>query len=355
MAMSRKGWIGIELGTRALKVAQVERAKGKARIAASAVLYRNDPAPEGESLGWSEHDLAAALALDPNFTGCKTACVLPMHRTPLHAFTIPAGDRAERRAMLVHEIAATASGNEADAEFDFWEVEGAASSAAAGGGNVCTMSVSRAAVSEITHHLSKAGLVCEVLDGLPFALARAVSLAYGEQHSAPVAAVDWGDASSTFCLIANERLIFTRHLRNCGLGLLVDAVRQALNVSEEDVRHILNRYGLPDPQQPNGDDAQLQTIVAEAGAEQLNEIAEELRKTMAYLRMQFAALFPQQICLMGAGAGVRNVAGFLSRETGINVELWRLPVAVAAPRPVLESGAEPLGIAVALSALAWVS
>jgi Tfp pilus assembly PilM family ATPase len=345
----------MEWGTQTLKLAQAERSKGGLRIAASALVPRKlasaDPRdPLSTNPAWSAQDLQTAMTSDPRFSGRRAACVLPMHLTDLRPLAIPPGSRAERYAMVSNEIAPAQPEAGEGAEFDFWESEASDSSQATG--SVNTLSVSRRVVAQLTQTLSEAGLVCEVLDGLPLALTRAVGLAYG-QECAPRAVLDWGFASSTFCAVRAGRLVFTRHLRNCGLAKLFEAVGRMLNLSEEDVLEILTRYGLPEESSQGGNAGDIQAAIAEAAQPSLNEIVEELRRTIADLGTQCSGLVLERLCLTGDGAAVQHADHFLSRQIGLPVDVWGLSASEANDYSGPPGGTAPLGAAVALSALAW--
>jgi Tfp pilus assembly PilM family ATPase len=352
----RKGWIGIDWAAQALKLAQVERGRGELGIAASAIVERHsDARGTGESTAavppWSADDLRTALTSDPRFSGRRAACVLPMHLTDLRPVSVPPGTAVERYAMVRNEIASGAGDDGEETEFDFWDSDGG--DASPGAGNVNTLSVSRRVVNEVTRTLSQAGLDCEVLDGLPLAMNRAVGLMYGPCYAAPVAVLDWGFASSTFCVVCNGGLLFTRHLRNCGLVKLFETTRQTLNLSDEDVMEVLARYGLPGGDRQDGNAGEIQAAIAETAGPHLHEIGEELWRTIAYAGTQHSGIVLERLCLLGDGASVRHGDYFLSRKLGLPVDRWGLPAATATPFGLAEGWSARLGGAVALSALAW--
>jgi Tfp pilus assembly PilM family ATPase len=193
------------------------------------------------------------------------------------------------------------------------------------------------------------------MDGLPFTLARAVRLAYGRNGKTPIAAVNWGFTSGTFCVVSDGRPQFTRHLRSCGLGATIVSVSRALGLSEDAAMQLLTKHGLPNPKCQAGNGREIQEVIAEVAAQQLNEIADELKKTIAYLHKRSAAMLPQRLCLLGEGATMKNVPAFLSQKVGLPVEGWRLPHSGNGDCVDSKNRSELLGTAVALSTLAWES
>jgi hypothetical protein len=94
-------------------------------------------------------------------------------------------------------------------------------------------------------------------------------------------------------------------------------------------------------------------MLAEVTGSCLGEMAEEIEKTLSYLRMQYREILPERICLFGSGAIVNNVPEWLSESVRLPIDVWALPHSRD------QRGEDPnhppalLGTAVALSTLAW--
>jgi Tfp pilus assembly PilM family ATPase len=357
MFLSRKkGWIGIELGTRALKLVQLERTGGGPRIGASAVVRRTPGSPDFPERGshgcaWSGRQIATALALSRGFSGRIAACVLPMRLTDLHTVSVPVGRLGERRAMVAHQLLSLFPEDGARREFDFWDVRTSSDVQSKDAVNV--LSVSHGVANRVVRGLSQARLRCETIDGLPFALARAVKLIVGSGSEAVVGAVDWGFGGAVICVTRDGRPLFTRHVRNCGFELVTNAVSEVMSLSEEDVIQVLAKHGLPDPDSPKRTHTEVQDVVAEVAVPRLNELVAELKKTLHYLSMQYPDALPTRYCLLGDGAIVKNVTALLSHKLQVPVELWRMPCTQTVGRGRGAEHSEILGTAAALSALAW--
>ncbi len=353
----RKGWIGVDLGPRTLALAQVERAGTGVRLAASALVREpgsDDAVTGGEaaSRAWDGEDVRAALSLAPGFSGRTAACVLPMRATDLSVLTLPPAHEGERRSMIAHELSTAFANDPQPREFDYWEPAATATPDGASQDNVNVLSVPQRTARRAVRGLAEAGLRCDVMDGLPFALARAVDLAYPEPEG-PLAALDWGYASGTFCVVSAGCPQFTRHLRTCAFGPVVGRVGQALGLSEDEARRVLVDYGLPGPGGREAMHREIQAAVREVTAPLLRELVEELKRTLSFVRMRYAAAVPGRVCLFGEGATVRNAARHLSEGIGLPVEPWRMPSSGRTKTSVPPALAPLWGAAVALSALAW--
>jgi len=356
----RKGWIGIDLGPGALKVAQVERTRSGLRVAASVVMPRICASGGGEDAppdagDWTSRDLQAALSLERGFSGRRAACVLPMHLTDLHALAIPPARAGEQRAMIANELSSLSPGDRQQREFDYWQAESTTSADPSGTENVNVLSVPRKLVSRVAGHFAGARLSCEVVDGLPFVLARAMEMTDVLGPKTLTGAVDWGYTSATFCVVSGGRPLFSRHLRNGGTNRLLDALGGTLGLSREEAMQTLAAHGLPGPDDRGGGCTEIQEAIAEVTAGPLEEMVEELKKTFSYLQMQYDGIVPDCLCLLGDGATVKNVGGVLSEKIGLPVETWKLARSEPETGAGLEDHPALLGAAIALSTLAFSS
>jgi len=351
-ASRQKGWIGVDLGTSAVKLAQVERAGPGLRLAHARVIRRPPPVPAGkepdDTLEWWNRALRSQ-PVRAGFAGRQAACVLPTGRADLRAIDLPEGSEADRRAMIANELDVLLGENAGRRVFDFWEIRPPGESNLE---NVNVISLPEPEALAVAESLARVGLCCRVLDGLPLAMARAVSLANGADGAAPAAALDWGSASATFSILCGHRPVFTRHLRDCGFAAMPAAVAEALGLSIDDAEQLLATHGVMDPgarQDPLHD---VQEAITEVTGGLLNEIVSELNKTLAYPELHRSELVPEKIWLLGGGATVKNVAALLSSRIHVPVQTWDLPYAGLGRSEGFVPPAM-LAPAVALSALAF--
>ena len=352
-----RGWIGIDLGTSAVKLAQVRRVGARWRLV-HARIVRRDPGngraglPE-EILGWWE-DTCRDGQSRAGFAGRRAACVLPASATDLRAVHLPDGSDPERRAMIAGELESIFSAGAARRTFDFWECRPPAAEEESKLENVNVLSVAEDEAALVADALGRAGLRCLAIDGLPLALARAVGMVQPAEPQAPVAAVDWGYTSATICVICASRPVFTRHLRDCGFGALVCAASEGLGLPADDAEQLLAMHGLPDPARHAGDRAdavrEIQEVLADVTSQALGAMVSQLNKTLAYPELHRSRLIPRKIWLLGGGATVRNMAAVLSARAGLPFEAWRLPGSEG-PGSFSAVPDALLGPAVALSAL----
>ncbi len=353
----QKGWIGVDLGTCAVKIAQVEKVGSRYRLAAALVISRPEPetggvAPDLPAAAASPSPLAWAQRtreeLRRDFTGRRAACMLSLDRGELRPMNLPPGSPPERRAMIAAELSETYEAGLEGRVFDYWDARSAEGAAGSSLENVHVLSLAEADAAEAAAVLGRLGLRCEVIDGLPPALARAVAMAQPEAAE-PVAAVDWGAHTATLCLVHQGTAVYTRQLRDCGFVALPSAVQRALGLSTHDARQLLCTYGVVDPSAGGDRWAELRHVLSDIVAEPVAALVAEIQRTLAYPELHRAGLLPGRVWLFGGGATVRNIAPYLRAKIGLPVEPWRLE------GPGDRMGAEPvlMGPAAALSALAW--
>jgi Tfp pilus assembly PilM family ATPase len=349
------GWIGIDLGASTVKLAQVVRCASGLRLR-TALVSRTSPAgpqaaPGGESeLADLGDEIRGALEARGGFRGRDAACMLSMPYTDLRAFSIPAGTPAERRAMVAHELAVALGESAAVRDFDFWETDSSLESGGVRLDNVNVLSLATSTTRQVASCFANAGLSLRVLDGLPTALARAAAL--GDLEEGPVAAVDWGFASATFCIAWNGRPLFTRQLRDCALAGLLDDVSRALELRPDEASQLLVTRGVAGQTPGDAPLDDVQVILTDIAAAHLARLADQITKTLAYLRVQRPGLTPRRCVLCGGGATVRNVTAALGEKLPLPTSAWSLRGAFdESPYwqpPVFAAAA-------ALSTLAWKS
>lgn len=342
------GWIGVDIGTSSIKLAQVRKIAEGWRLAARWALPIVDDLERESAVAWetsAEGTLSSISRVRGLFRGRKAAAALTMSQVCLRSYEIPVAPRQEMRAMVREELAAELNLPNNEFECDYWETA-AGASPEEGVAKVTALGVPNRISQRFSLGLRSGGLECRVLDGLPCALARAVKMAYPESAHEPVGALDLGADSPLFVVAVDGRATFTRVLRNCGFQTLVGPLRAGLQISAEEARHLLARTGLPTRATASAGSS-TENAVMELIQPPLAQLVDEISRTLAYVEQQYAALVPCRICLFGGGAAIRNLATHLTSRLEIPTAPWSLSESG-------NDGEEPLfGVAAALSALAW--
>jgi type IV pilus assembly protein PilM len=378
----RLGWIGVDVGTHTVKLAQAVRDGAGVRLHRAAVIQR--------STAWSSDD---ALALEQpitsfselrealecgGFVGRDAICSLPMNVCQLRALNVPPGSQRERRTMIADELADDWAELRQPMDFDFWELEPGRGEKGSEGFNVSVLAASRLWIDQLHRDCRRNGLDCWALDGAPLAMARAVSLAGGLAGGRRVLAVDWGYSNTTACVVGDDRPLYSRRIHDCAFGKVLEAIMRLFDATLDEAQYLAESQGLAAPQDdnledfgvqrsadvtPDGtverpattwvDDHKTQTAITDAAESSLHELTRQLGRTLEFTAAQRRQLHPTAIWLLGGGASMRNVGPYLKHALALPVHIWNV-VPDKAPIPCAAGHRSAIfGGAVALSASIW--
>jgi Tfp pilus assembly PilM family ATPase len=351
----RKGWIGIDFGTRSVKLAQVERAASGLRLRAAIVLPRPLHDLESPQITSVEAytEISHALALNKHFFGHRAACALSMHWCHVKLLNIPTGTVHEQRSIVQRQLVTTGPNQEDASEFAFWPAVPRADDSQSEVDTVVAVTVDRESAQQAGHDLYRSGLACKALDGMPLALARAAHMTCDAAEDSIVAALDWGYSAATLCIVHDGRPLFVRKLRNCGFQRVLATIATALGLTCEEVESAL----LSSDADPSGETStaccRLQELVHDVAVAPLQTIEDEITKTLGFIRRHNAAFSPTKILLFGAGALWNNCHTFLANCTELPVVRWQLEDAGIRDNSNINVRSEILAPAIALSTLVW--
>ena len=346
---SRRAWIGIDIGSAATKLVQLERVEGEVRFAARWLV---DEYPDGMlTRGFFEQ--ASGLPFQAQlknaraaFRGRRSAATLPTTVTDLRSLELPAGTDNELRSMIQEELQAESPDNNRELCFDYVPTPSPDSSE----GNLNSFgvfAVAKDVALRTANALAAAGLDCEVLDSHACAVARAVELCEPVESKSPIAALDFGESSAVFVLTREGKPLFTRQLRGWGLHALLTPLQEGLRLSASEAKHLLTR----NQQCPESSSlASLAHTAQNMIVEPLSQFTAEVKRTLDFIDLRFRSIIPKQLILFGCGALVSHLPDTIARNTGLPVRPWSLPsVGQQPPRP----DDALFGVAAALSSLAW--
>jgi type IV pilus assembly protein PilM len=377
----RLGWIGVDVGTHTVKLAQAVREGAEVRLHRAAVIQRPTAWSGDDALGLeqpitSQPEIRAALECG-GFVGRDAVCTLPMNVCQLRSLSVPPGTDRERRTIIADELAEDWAELRQPMEFDFWELDSTRGEKRTDGSNVSVLAASRLWVDQLWRDCRKNALDCWALDGTPLAMARAVALAGGLAGGRRVLAVDWGYSNTTLCVVGDERPLYSRRIHDCAFGLVLEAIMRAFDVTLDEAQHLAETQGLaaegaepgatvvrgsPDPA-PSSTvgrpattstaDPTIQAAIADAADAPIQELTRQIKRTLEFTEAQRRQLQPAAVWLLGGGGSMRNVGPYLEQVLELPVHPWTLPAAEAPIACAAGSRAAVFGGAVALSASVW--
>jgi type IV pilus assembly protein PilM len=353
----RLGWIGVDIGTRSVKLAQAVRSPDGVRLHKTAIVQRPTPWPDEDGLGLDEPDQSLAeirAALEcSDFAGRSAACLLPMNCCELRGLNVPQGDERERRAMIANELAEDWAERPAAMEFDYWELAADRDAPTVDGFNINVLAVSRPWITRVAADCQKAGLDCWAVDGSPLATARAVGLAANLRGTARALAIDWGFSNVTLSIVGGDRALYVRRIQNCGFHNCLESIRQALGISLDQAQHLAATAGVALPSAEVAGQAEIQAAITAAIADTFDALVDQIRRTLQFVDVQRRHLRPTSVWLLGGGASVRNIGPHLATALDMPISIWGLASESTAGAGRRDGHTALFAGAIGLSALAW--
>lgn len=345
---ARRGWIGIDFGTHSIKLAQLVRRGPEFHIAARWTLSHPSLSPVSGADSYSDamqDQIAKLKALRRLFLGRACAAVLPMALVEHRSFEIPKGTESEQNRMMGEELAAELAVEPQELAFDCWDC----SPSEIPNSDVARMSVNavpKKLAETLANQLLSTGLECQVLDGIPCAMARAVELASPKPSDGSVVAIDLSYTLPLVVLAKAGRPLFARTLRGVGMRSIEQPLQTSLELSFDECQQLLVRYGLTAiGQPPTLATGKTMQIIAHP----LQDLLAEIKRTVDYICDNFRAHKPRHVCLFGGGALIKNLPGHISHKLQMPATPWTLGGTHSDPSDAI------YGLAAGLSALAWES
>src|SRR5258708_16296016 len=194
---SRSGWIGVDVGAGAIKLAQLDRRGDHWHLSKTALV----PWPEPGRLtmqtianGRLASLIRQAITSCGFFQGRQAACVLSPTAGELMTLEVPSAPEPELRDMIGQELAAHRDGAEDgigdDLEFDYWNAHPSVATSDQGFVAINVLGIRRDLAEQTGTELDSAALTLRELDGTPFTLARALSLPTGPLPTPPLSTRD---------------------------------------------------------------------------------------------------------------------------------------------------------------------
>ncbi len=343
---TQKGWLGIDLGSTSVKVAQLARNDRGLQVIACTSVPRtaqttSEDEGELEQLWSASGEISAALALGAGYRGRQAAVAMPMGLCEVHHLEGLTADESELDVAIRRAIEIAARQSTDQLQYGVWPAESSTSQR----WNV--LAVARPWSDQVYRDVVQSGLSCHTIDGLPQALARAIGLGAQGEPLPPVAALDLGFGQATLCLVAEGRPVYVRGLKDCGLERMLTAVADELNVTHEEAHLLLRQHDTSRHAGDGGDE--VTKLLAELMSEPLRQLEQELTRTLSHIGFQRKTIAPRQVMLFGGGALIRGLARHLTRRLHLETNVWSLnkTQVEAANQDCL------FGVALAMSALAW--
>jgi type IV pilus assembly protein PilM len=353
---NRYGWIGVDVGTHTVKLAQTVRDGAAVRLHRAAVIQRpvswsGDDGLALEQPITSYPEIRAAMDCG-RFEGRDAICALPMNACQLRSLNVPPGSDRERRTIIADELADDWAQLQKSMEFDFWESEPGKTEKGTDSFNVNVMATSRPWIAQIWRDCRRSGLDCWAVDGLPLAMARSIGLVGGFAGGRRTLVVDWGYSNTTLCIAGEERPLYSRRVHNCAFGRVLDTIINKFDVTLDEAQYLVEIEGVLVGKPAPSADLHTARAITRAAAAAIDVLVGQVRRTLQFTEMQRRHLQPASVWLMGGGASMKNIGPYLAEALSLPVNIWSLE-SESAIDCAAGSRSAVFGSAAALSALAW--
>lgn len=346
----KQGWIGVDVGTSALKIAQVSRDGDAISLNAAAIVPRQTALNARHSTATppisSINELVAAQSLQDGYQGRTVAASLPMALCDIHRLELDLNAEPNAEVILRRAIETATQQSAVGLQCDFWSAPATDSKPAWSQ----AITVSQDWTEQMCEDVASAGWLCEAIDGQPLAMARAVSMNHHDTDE-PAACLDWGNDRAILCFVENGQPTYVRKLKLPGLGSVTNKITETLELSVVEAQRILEEHGLAGNE--SSEASVVGAMLAELLTEELGTLISELKRSFSHIQYVRRTASPKFLYLLGGGAMIKNLDSVLSTQLGIKAANWHLPGEHPSNGGV-EYRAECLfATAIALSTLAW--
>ncbi|MDD4891471.1 MAG: pilus assembly protein PilM [Phycisphaerae bacterium] len=305
---TRSAVIGLDIGTRSIKAAQISGGELTAAISM--------PRPDAAASLPAEAEfrqIAAVLRSRP-FRGRSVVVAVPATQLMTSILELP----PRSSGAPIEQLAAMELGRRYDVEpaafeADSWDLPSPVRAAS----RTCVMAVGckKQDASRLLDELEPHGLSVTAVDIHALAIARACRpvLAAADDTGA---ILDIGWSSSRLVLVYHGTVVYERNLARHGASAMVSLLAADAEVDAATAENLLTRDGLNAPPAPARTDDDV-SLRADGLLSQLDTMAGEIRTPLSYLASQYSDATVKRLVLVGGGAHIPGLAERLSERLGI--------------------------------------
>jgi len=307
--------IGVDIGRRCVKAAQLVCGRGARRVVAAAVFPLPNPGADVDA-GAVRH-LRAVLDRQ-GFTGRSVVLAAPRERLLTSVLELPADSPTEALDRVARaELARIHRCRPDDFEMAYWPLPASGRPKEA----CCAMAAAlpHDSAKPLLDAFEAEGLEVEALDIQAWALARACRpILAGEKNVCPVVDVGW--AMVQLALLWRGAVVYERTLPGMGLERLTSDLAGRWGLDMPTVEALL-REGESDPpaNQHDRDDLAVREELRDKLRAYAEGIAEELKGPLSYAAHQHPDAPVERVFVVGGGAAVAGLTEKLASALGMEV------------------------------------
>lgn len=348
-------WVGLDIGARSLKLAELERTPAGVRLVKSLVQELPAP-PQGGTVdvaGW----LATALK---EFDTAEAHLSIGGQRAAIRRVIIPMMSKQELAEAVKWQAREQLPFPVEDIVLDF-RVTGEVWDKDIKKQDVLVAAAPRSAVRALIESVEQCGVRVASVTPTHAALWQAVSLLVPDVTKGSVAVIEIGAHDSDIALVKDGQIRLTRELA-VGSETLTEALvgvvmseHGQITIDRSRADALKRRYGvLPDAVDGNTDDGVPLFHLSSLMRPVLEHLLTELSRALSFYKVQVDEAGVSRILLCGGGAELKQLQDYLADGLGLTVELFNPLVRISEraqplePEQVAEQGPR-LGVAIGLA------
>lgn len=325
VVLARGTLLGLDIGSYSLKSARITASRAGICLELVRVTPYERPLSASDAEG--SLDRISTAIRDSRLGGSRwkplpVACTLPFCMTQMRLLDSPNDEEAHEEDLILRELAAEDNGREEEWLGDSWETH--PTTATGESTPLGIIGARRAWVEELIECLTSHGLEPRVLDGAPFAIARAMRRMESRNEEI-TAALDIGYEGAIFLLVRRGTPCYFRVLRGCGARGVVDAIQQGLNLNEKESHQFLRACSQAS-RRPSAASKTILSTMRDLTALPLRRLQNELARTLEFARRQENCADLKRITLLGGGSLLPGIAPFLENCADLEFRSWTAPL-----------------------------
>lgn len=331
--------IGLDVGGRHVKAAQLQTSHGKStwRLSAAACFPR--PHPGQDPTTQEAQDIAEVL-FRRGFCGHKVVVPVPNDKllsgvldVPARAANVPIEQIARMELARTHRRPADSF------EMGCWDLP--APDRAKRNAQVMAVACPHQEAAAVLDVFESAGLDVTALDVRACALARAAAPLIPAEKAVN-ALLDLGWSSAMLVILRGGAVVYTRALPDAGVRSLHESIGKRCGV-DADVTDFLLGGSADDSTLPGS--ADIPTEARGLIASHIEAMVQELRVSLTYVSHEYSETPLTRLLLTGSSAAMRGLDGVLAKDLALEARVVTAAEVVECPPALLQSASSPALVA----------
>ena len=320
--------IGIDVGTRSIKVAQLTLSDDKPQIAALSMLPRSK---DGEDINTEELHLMKRVLKRQGFVGNEVVLAAPQSGLLQGVFDVPPQVSGAPVAQIARmELSRIHNVPPDSFEMICWDPPGPGKSKSA------TQTIAIGCPHEVADayidQFENAGFNVRALDVRIAATARAC-LPLTMPPPALTSILDIGWDSTKLLLMCGEKVIYERHFRNKCLAKLRGKISDTFRITEEAADQVIGAIGFEANSEAGDLDEETVEVIRRMLRKHFDQMLEELEASFDYAHYQYPGEGAKRLLLIGGGARISGLSQYFHNILGVEVKS-------VAPSDLVESASQ---------------